>query len=484
MSSGSLKFRRSLARASIEPARRGSRPIVALRELPMEPYAAAEGGGGGADASTGLEESMRRLGLDGEAGEDKLPERPGEADCAYYLRTGACGYGERCRYNHPRDRAAPPANGVGRTAVTVDYPERPGQPLCEYFAKNGTCKFGSNCKFDHPREGGFVPVALNSSGFPLRLGEKECSYYMKTGHCKFGATCKFHHPELGFISETPSMYPPVQPSPISSPHPYPHLASWQMGRPPVVPGSFLPGSYPPMMLPPALMPMQGWNPYVSPMNQITPAGGQQPVQAGASYGLSHQGPASSATYGSPYAQLYSSAGTSNSNIHEYVFPERPGQPECEHYMKTGTCKYGAACKYHHPQYFSGPKSNCALSPLGLPLRPGSQPCAYYAHNGFCKFGPTCKFDHPMGTLNYSPSASSLTDMPIAPYPLSFSVTPMAPYPSSSDLRPQYTLTKDSSANPPAVPGTTYGPVGMMSKVYAPHTLIRSPTSAAAGMQAS
>jgi hypothetical protein len=54
-------------------------------------------------------ESMRRLGLgdDGEPGEEKLPERPGEADCAYYLRTGACGYGERCRYNHPRDRPPP-----------------------------------------------------------------------------------------------------------------------------------------------------------------------------------------------------------------------------------------------------------------------------------------------------------------------------------------------------------------------------------------
>ena len=97
-------------------------------------------------------------------------------------------------------------------------------------------------------------------------GEKECSYYMKTGHCKFGGTCKFHHPELGILSETPTMYPPVQPSPVSSPHPYPHLANWQMGRPPVVPGSFLPGSYPPMMLPPTLMPMQGWNPYIVSFN--------------------------------------------------------------------------------------------------------------------------------------------------------------------------------------------------------------------------
>jgi hypothetical protein len=86
-------------------------------------------------------------------------------------------------------------------------------------------------------------------------------------------------------------------------------------------------------------------------------------------------------------------------------------------------------------------------------------------------------------MNYSPSVSSLTDVPSAPYPPSLPLTPMAPYPPSSDLRPQYTLTKDSSANPPAVPGTTYGPVGTISKVYAPHTLIRSPTSAAAGMQA-
>ena len=129
----------------------------------------------------------------------------------------------------------------------------------------------------------------------------------------------------------------------------------------------------------------------TPMNQVTPAGGQQAVPAGASYGLSHQGPTSAVTYGSHYAQLYSSSGTSSSNIQEYAFPERPGQPECEHYMKTGTCKYGAVCKYHHPQYFSGPKSNCILSPLGLPLRPVSRFHACF-HSGnfyaaYMKYNP-------------------------------------------------------------------------------------------------
>lgn len=138
------------------------------------------------------------------------------------------------------------------------------------------------------------------------------------------------------------------------------------------------------------------------MNQVAPAGGQQAVQAGPPYGLSHQGPTSAVTYGSQYAQLYSS-GTSSGNIQEYAFPERPGQPECEHYLKTGTCKYGAACKYNHPQYFSGPKSNCALSPLGLPLRPVSRVHAYF-HSGnfyvvsmkynpdwFASFGYHCAF---------------------------------------------------------------------------------------------
>lgn len=32
------------------------------------------------------------------------PERPGEPNCVYYIRTGQCGYGLSCRFNHPPDR--------------------------------------------------------------------------------------------------------------------------------------------------------------------------------------------------------------------------------------------------------------------------------------------------------------------------------------------------------------------------------------------
>lgn len=54
-----------------------------------------------------------------------------------------------------------------------------------------------------------------------------------------------------------------------------------------------------------------------------------------------------------------------------VFPERPDQPECQFYMKTGDCKFGAACKFHHPKERLIPAPNCLLSPSGLPLRPVS-----------------------------------------------------------------------------------------------------------------
>jgi hypothetical protein len=64
--------------------------------------------------------------------------------------------------------------------------------------------------------------------------------------------------------------------------------------------------------------------------------------------------------------------------------------------------------------------------LGLCLQ-GAPPCSFYTRYGICKFGPTCKFDHPLvGGLTYSPSASSLSDMPVAPYPIGSSPTTLAP----------------------------------------------------------
>ena len=68
---------------------------------------------------------------------------------------------------------------------------------------------------------------------------------------------------------------------------------------------------------------------------------------------------------------------------------------------------------------------------------GMQPCSFYLQNGHCKFGRTCKFDHPVGTIRYSPSASSLTDMPATPYMIGSSLSSLAPSFSYSDLRPEF-----------------------------------------------
>lgn len=41
----------------------------------------------------------------------------------------------------------------------------------------------------------------------------------------------------------------------------------------------------------------------------------------------------------------------------------------QYYMRTGTCKYGASCKYHHPRQGAGSVSNVSLNYYGYPLRP-------------------------------------------------------------------------------------------------------------------
>lgn len=61
--------------------------------------------------------------------------------------------------------------------------------------------------------------------------------------------------------------------------------------------------------------------------------------------------------------------SSSSYDKEHPFPERPGQPECQYYMRTGDCKFGSSCRYNHPPEWITPKTSCVLSPIGLPMRP-------------------------------------------------------------------------------------------------------------------
>ena len=66
--------------------------------------------------------------------------------------------------------------------------------------------------------------------------------------------------------------------------------------------------------------------------------------------------------------------------------QRPGEPVCPFYQRTGQCRYGVACKFHHPPF----------SNLGIfhPVRPGQPICVYYGRTGGCMYGADCKFHHP------------------------------------------------------------------------------------------
>ncbi|XP_010439702.1 PREDICTED: probable WRKY transcription factor 19 [Camelina sativa] len=64
----------------------------------------------------------------------------------------------------------------------------------------------------------------------------------------------------------------------------------------------------------------------------------------------------------------------------HVLPERPNQPECQDYMKTGDCKFGYVCKFHHPRNkethvlentSSVASKTPEMNPLGLSLSLGS-----------------------------------------------------------------------------------------------------------------
>jgi hypothetical protein len=59
-------------------------------------------------------------------------------------------------------------------AQTAVLPQRPGEPDCAFFMKTGKCKYGDTCKFHHP-------IGGISSHYPVRPGEPECTFYMKTG---------------------------------------------------------------------------------------------------------------------------------------------------------------------------------------------------------------------------------------------------------------------------------------------------------------
>ncbi|WCJ26773.1 Zinc finger CCCH domain-containing protein ZFN-like [Euphorbia peplus] len=368
-------------------------------------------------SSLSPEDAMWQMNLRSEAMESgSYPERPGEPDCSYYIRTGLCRFGATCRFNHPPNRKL----AIAAARMKGEFPERMGQPECQYYLKTGTCKFGATCKFHHPKDKAGIAgrVSLNILGYPLRPNEMECAYYLRTGQCKFGNTCKFHHPQPTNVVvplRGSPVYPTVQSPTTPGQQSYPGgLANWSRASFITSPRWQAPSSYTPMILPQGVVSVPGWNTYSGQMGSVSSPEGQHQTGNNQIYGTSRQSESLNAGSQAPLSPYRSGSVPVGFYTlqRENVFPERPGQPECQFYMKTGDCKFGAVCKFHHPRERLIPAPDCVLSPIGLPLRPGEPLCIFYSRYGVCKFGPSCKFDHPMGIFTYNLSTSSSFDSPV------------------------------------------------------------------------
>mmetsp|Transcript_8313 Transcript_8313/g.24993 ORF Transcript_8313/g.24993 Transcript_8313/m.24993 type:complete len:554 (-) Transcript_8313:292-1953(-) len=93
-------------------------------------------GGGSAAAAGNWKATHSRS--DDSRSDPQYPARPGCQDCQYYLKTGKCTYGARCKFNHPpRDERL--VNALNRRD-------------CFDFVQTGKCPYGKNCKYNHPNK--------------------------------------------------------------------------------------------------------------------------------------------------------------------------------------------------------------------------------------------------------------------------------------------------------------------------------------------
>ncbi|XAR51949.1 hypothetical protein NMG60_11006760 [Bertholletia excelsa] len=325
------------------------------------------------------------------------PLRPHAEDCPYYLRTGTCKFGLNCRYNHPVRRT----NQVGKekekekdnSTADEGFSEKSYHIECKYYLTAEGCKYGTSCRYKHLKdEYDIAPPQLNFLGLPIRLGEKECPFYMQNGSCGYGDRCKFHHPDPTSVG----IYESLNSTPNNE----------SIGRFGLPLGNYN-GKPVKLCEPEALQPVQASSSLQMLSDQnvpcqqdnyssFTPAMQIFPQGALQAHGWNRFQAANSAEerirhpYLAPAARSLVKKEDISNQFED--FPERPGQPACVYFTKTGNCKFRSACRYHHPK---SQKSDCLLNDKGLPLRPGRKICRNYAQFGICKYGCACFFDHPV-----------------------------------------------------------------------------------------
>ncbi|VAH11844.1 unnamed protein product [Triticum turgidum subsp. durum] len=245
--------------------------------------------------------------------EVNYPERPGKPDCPFYMRFGDCKFASACNYHHPKDK----------------YPAgRPDEPECPFLMKRGYCKLRAQCKFYHPEASNPTmqsPTDAKRSvttdehhpstritlqdymlpqqpQYPERPGQPECRYYLQFGKCKYLSACIFHHPKDRLAAHSDQIGPGMPDCPF-----YMKTGKCQFGSA-----------------------CEFRHPKDIHSSSTTEEAFGERTGSGA------------------YDSLTRSDNGVEQQEESIMYPERPGEPECNHYMRQGYCKFQMNCKYHHP----------------------------------------------------------------------------------------------------------------------------------------
>ncbi|KAK6155249.1 hypothetical protein DH2020_009497 [Rehmannia glutinosa] len=278
---------------------------------------------------------------------DLLPLRPYAGDCPHFVRTGTCKFGLSCRYSHP----------VKKTQLFVkggdSDSDNSGTIECKYFSTAGGCKYGKSCRYNHPgEESENTFYELNFLGLPMRLGEKECPYYMRNGSCAYGSRCVFHHPDPASVAGMESPYPMAEKFVSLS-------ENLDVGS------MHLPGMSKPGQASRSLHKLSyNVGPYSEDQSSPQWMGKHSEWNGYQASSYSNQ------------SRSFCSTPIANGSVRKPdvpmqvdEFPERPGQLECDYFMKTGNCKFKSTCRFHHPKNRISMPDECVLNENGLPLRP-------------------------------------------------------------------------------------------------------------------
>ncbi|KAL9264959.1 Zinc finger CCCH domain-containing protein [Drosera capensis] len=332
------------------------------------------------------------------------PRRPDAADCVFYLKTGTCKYGVNCSFNHPVRRVVYQVSAGDKEKESHGLSEDTEKIQCRYHLLPGGCKYGDSCRYDHSKKHvNAQPPALNFLGLPIRLGEKECPFYMRNGSCAYEAKCRFHHPDPTEAKEAPNDFLASDENTRVS-----HSSATQIHT------------------------------YPSGLSQAETFSNGTTL----GYGMSSRHCQSSLYSASPQYQ--------ENKLNQVVeFPERPGQPECAYFMKTGYCKFKSACKYHHPQNgckndlnkeghsnWDGRDPSTDYDKLMLftefPEHPSQPECEFFMKYGDCKFRSACRYHHPKSRLLELPVNKLMgNNFPTKPEPIAFVADSKLPYMKSN-----------------------------------------------------